>query len=373
MLPLARNVPADAPDGTDLVAVLDGLRSLRAPYEQLLRATVADILAKYPVLDGMPLVEIGSGIGQLRGWLPDRERGATLHTDPNHGALRALRRGAPDARAAMARAQSSPLRDGCCGGVLGLCVFDALGGRAEQEATVAELARILAPGARFVHFMDMGTLLDKYLVTFNEDGLVPIPNVYGDPDDHEWPLDVILFDRNWLEHILLFTQEVGHPLFQTFGPYFAAFILQPFDREEALRRFKALAGDGVAQRLLALHSASAFYAAAQRGYPVVPAVPFHSGLNFSTTMASLFERGGHFERELNGLVTRSVVARAGTDDLVRYRSLCVGHERIAEQLPKRLLAAEARDRFATSSIPAGHMLIEAGVFVFVARRAAVPS
>jgi hypothetical protein len=203
--------------------------------------------------------------------------------------------------------------------------------------------------------------------------LVPIPNVYGDPDDHEWPLDVILFDRNWLEHILLFTQEVGHPLFQTFGPYFAAFILQPFDREEALRRFKALAGDGGAQRLLALHSASAFYAAAQRGYPVVPAVPFHSSLNLATTMAALFERGGHFERELNGLVTRAVVARAGTDDRFRYRSLCVGHERIAEQLPKRLLAAEARDRFATSSIPAGHMLIEAGVFVFVARRAAVRS
>ena len=58
--------------------------------------------------------------------------------------------------------------------------------------------------------------------------------------------------------------------------------------------------------------------------------------------------------------------RPAADDekTIRYRSLCLGHERLEGALPRRLLAG------APEPPRDGDILVEAGVFAFVARRAA---
>ena len=173
-----------------LPATLDLLQRRRAPYGGALQAIVGDVLARFPPLDRRPVLEIGAGAGQLRGWLPQAVRARTVHSEPSRAAAEALHRRGADADVARAAAEALPIAAGACGGVLGLCVFDAVARCA--GGAVAEIARVLAPGGRFVHLLDMATLLEQPFEKLAGSGLVPIPNVFGDPGDHEWPLDVVL-------------------------------------------------------------------------------------------------------------------------------------------------------------------------------------
>jgi len=55
---------------------------------------------------------------------------------------------------------------------------------------------------------------------------------------------------------------------------------------------------------------------------------------------------------------------ADDEKTLRYRSLCVGHERLEQELPRRLLVAVREP-------PAdGDILVETGAFAFVARKPA---
>ena len=70
--------------------------------------------------------------------------------------------------------------------------------------------------------------------------------------------------------------------------------------------------------------------------------------------------------ELSEIVARASRRPAGDgEQTIRYRSLCVGHERLESALPRRLLSAPAPEPPA-----AGEVLVEAGVFAFVARKPA---
>src|SRR6185369_263800 len=132
-----------------------------------------------------------------------------------------------------------------CGAVLGLCVFDAV---ADTRAAAAEIARVLPPGGRFVHLLDMATLLEQPFAKLAASGLVPIPNVFGDPGDHEWPLDVVLLERRWLTNLLRFAAQAGHPFAETFAPVFAPFLAEPFAADAATAAFKVIAGSGDRRR-----------------------------------------------------------------------------------------------------------------------------
>ena len=120
-----------------------------------------------------------------------------------------------------ASAGALPFDAGSVAAVLGLCVFDAI---ADQDAAVAEAARVLSPGGRFVHFMDMATLLETPFAKLHASNLVPIPNVFGDPGDHEWPLDIVLLARDWLDGVLARRDATGHPLAATLNATFAPFL-----------------------------------------------------------------------------------------------------------------------------------------------------
>ncbi len=357
-----------AATGPGLVDALQGLRQLRAPYDDILKSIVGETLGTYPAIPGKPIVEIGAGTGQLRRWLPADVRDQVIHTDPADQALDLLRREAPDARTAVAPAQRLPFTDGACGGALGLCVFDTLHTAAVEDAAVAELARVLAPGAWFVHFLDMATLLDRPFQEFNAHGVVPVPNVFGDPDDHPWPLDIVLFEREWLRQILHFALQIEHPLVTMFGPYFGAFLLQPFDLGEAILRFKSIATNSAVQHALASQIASLFQLAVQQGHPARSAIPFHSGQYLSAVMETAFAKSGLFRTAFFDIVARSGWRPVAHGQTERYRSLCLGHERIRNDNPKRLLAASSRQDRASYDTRTDRVLIEAGVFVFVTQR-----
>jgi SAM-dependent methyltransferase len=338
-----------------LAESLDLLAARRAPYAALLAAIIADTLARFPPPDAGPLVEIGAGTGQLRGWLPAALRARTLHTDPSARALAALRAGDANAPAAVARAEQLPLAAGRAAGVAGLCVMDAV---ADAEAAAAEIARVLPPGGRFWHFLDMATLLEVPFAKLHASNLVPIPNVLGDPADHEWPLDILLLDRAWLAGLLDFARATAGSL-AAFAPTFAPFLAgaERFDAEAATKAFQAVASSGDRRHDLMSAFVAASRLAIERGYPARKPLPFHSGKYLKSVLDTAFD--GAFEIEESGIVVRAA-SRPATDD-IRYRSLCLGHERVMTAPPARRLAA------VPAAAPA-ELLLEAGVFAFVARR-----
>ena len=343
----------------DSIAAIELLERRRAPYAGPLAAIAGDVLARFPPAGGRPVLEIGAGAGQLRAWLPPALRKRAVHSEPSPTAARALRTRAPDAAVVRAPAEALPIRKAACGAVLGLCVFDAV---RDAQAAAAEIARVLAPGGRFVHLLDMATLLEQPFGKLAASGLVPIPNVFGDPGDHEWPLDIVLLQREWLGDVLRFAGQTGHPFAKAFTPVFAPFLAASFEAGAATDAFKVIAGSGERRRALAaaLTSVSRLFAA--HGHPAVDPLPFHSTRYLQSLLRTSFTNAG-FEIELSEIVARAIRRPAADDEkAIRYRSLCVGHERLEGGLPHRLLAAERLD-------PApGDIVVEAGVFAFVARR-----
>ena len=294
--------------GADLPRALDLLEQRRAPYRELLAQIVADTLARFPPAPDLPIVEIGAGSGQLRAWLPSELAARIVHTDPSEPALRRLRARTPGATTRVASAEALPFADGGCGAVVGLCVFDAL---ADDKAAVAEAARVLAPGGRFVHFLDMATLLEAPFTKLAASGLIPIPNVLGDPADTEWPLDILLLERGWLGGLLEFAAGIAHPLSTAFGAFFARFFADRFDADQATRAFQAIASSGEQRHALMTTFVSACRLAAAQGRPAQPPLPFHSGKYLKSVLDTVFTGSGAFEIELSEIVARSTIRALG--------------------------------------------------------------
>jgi SAM-dependent methyltransferase len=350
--------------GPPLLEELDLLWRRREPYSDLLAEIVAETLDQFALAPDRPIVEIGAGTGQLRAWLPSMLRERTVHTDPSEAALHALRERAPDAKTRGAAAEQLPFAAGTCGGVLGLCVFDAL---PDPCAAITEIARVLGPHGRFLHFMDMATLLEAPFEKLAAAGLVPIPNVFGDPGDHEWPLDIVLVRRDWLAELRDFASSIAHPFVTVFGPYLDAFLAEPFEVNKATNIFKAIASSGDSRHALLTMLGSAGQLAFAQGHRKIEPLPFHSGRYLQSVLETLFRESGGFRVELSGIITRSRWVPWGTRE-PRYRSLCVGHQRILDELPERLLTESAAQRSRLAGPPANETLIEVGVFVFVAAR-----
>src|SRR3954470_4054779 len=235
----------------ELRASLDLLERRRAPYAAALSAVAADVLERFPPVAHRPVLEIGAGTGQLRRLLPAALRASVVHSEPSRAAAATLRIRAGDGAVVRATAEALPVSAGACGAVVGLCVFDAV---ADPAAAAAEIARVLRPGGRFVHLLDMATLLEQPFAKLAGSALVPIPNVFGDPGDHEWPLDVLLLQRDWLGDLLRLGGGGGHPSPGTFAPIFAPFLsTRPpsFDVAAATNAFRAIAGSGERRRTLA--------------------------------------------------------------------------------------------------------------------------
>ena len=334
----------------------------RESYAALLAEIVHETLREFPVRTEGTVVEIGAGTGALRACLPADLRERALHTDPSAAALRALRERAPHAKTRVAGGEALPVDDGAAAAVVALCVFDAV---ADQTAVVHELARVLRPGDRFFHFLDMATLLEEPFAKLAAGGLVPLPNVFGDPADSEWPLDIVLVERDWLAGLLRWAVAAAHPLAAAFGASFAAFLDVPFDVARAAPLFKAIASSGESRHALVTLLESAGRAAFRAGHPAIRPLPFHSGRYLQSVLETAFGAGSGFHVERSAIVTRAAWGRDGTP---RYRSLCLGHQRLQDDFPERFLTTEAGKRVAGGDVLDDETLTELGVYVFVAQR-----
>jgi SAM-dependent methyltransferase len=333
---------------------------------------VSQTLEQFPPLPGLPVLEIGAGTGQLRAFLAQAMSERMVHSDPSELALRVLKSRTPEAQVVSASAEQLPFAEAACGAVIGLCVFDALANHAQ---VVSECARVIAPGGRFIHFMDMATLLEAPFAKLLASKLVPIPNVFGDPADFEWPLDVLLLPGEWLRGLLSFIGTIGYPSPQSVVRYFQSALSASSEQgtTKATELFKAIASSGQSRHELMTFLARTSELAASRGYPALSPLPFHSGRYLQSVIESAFRENPAFRIERSEVV-KTAKWQSRPPGPTRYRSLCVGHQRVLDAPPERLLSESAQARLGEAAAVASgsdQLLVELGVYVFVAER--VPS
>ena len=162
----------------------EGLRALerlqreRTLFEPAARRVVEAAL-EGAGLDGRdaPVVEIGSGGGQLRRWLPERLLPAMVHTEPEPAFVERFQQAVPQAAVQVAAAEALPFADGTVAGVLGLCVLDVV----DLEAVARELHRVLKPGGCVVQLWDMAPSMRWLCEREMSDGRVLLPDCFSDP------------------------------------------------------------------------------------------------------------------------------------------------------------------------------------------------
>jgi hypothetical protein len=157
---------------------LERLQSERTLFEPAAARVVQAALARAGLEGGAgPVVEIGSGGGQLRRWLPAPLLPAMVHTESEPAFARRLQQAVPQATVQVARAEALPYADGSVAGVLGLCVLDVV----DLEAVAAELQRVLEPGGCAVQFWDMAPSMRWLCQREAEQGGVLLPGCFSDP------------------------------------------------------------------------------------------------------------------------------------------------------------------------------------------------
>lgn len=339
---------------------LASVRRQRQPFEALSRRVIADTLARYLPSEG-EVLEIGAGDGQLRSRLDEGVRARCLHTEPQAAVARAFGAGHPAASLLQAPAETLPVADARFAAVLGLCVMDVV---PDPLAVVRELARVTAPGGRFIHFLDMSTVLAPVVETLSKSkaGLVAFPNVFSEPVVGEWPEDLFLLSGRQLELIIEVLARHGHELARPLAQYLAAFsgpsvgaavaeLVQLQDSSElreavkvAIRFAHSKAEPLVRQQLQTF-----------QGRPV------SSSRHFEQRLRHWFRESSRFRVEQSEIVRVWETIPKGDSELT-YISCCVGEQRGMPYLPDTLLCQDAR---APQELEVLH---ELGVFVFVASR-----
>jgi SAM-dependent methyltransferase len=167
---------------------LERLQDERTLFEPAARRVVHAALDRAK-LDGhdAPVVEIGSGGGQLRRWLPEPLLPVMVHTESEPAFVRKFQQAVPQATVQVARAESLPYADGSVAGVLGLCLLDIV----DLEAVARELHRVLKPGGSAVHFWDMAPNMRWLCEREMRHRRVLLPNCFSDPlVRQELPVDI---------------------------------------------------------------------------------------------------------------------------------------------------------------------------------------
>jgi hypothetical protein len=162
----------------DRLRALERLQNERTLFEPAATRVVQAALARAG-LDGRdaPVVEIGSGGGQLRRWLPRSLLPAMVHTESEPAFVRQFQQAVPEATVQVARAESLPHADGSVAGLLGLCVLDVV----DLPAVAREHHRVLKPGASAVHFWDMAPSMRALCEREMSHGRVLLPSCFSDP------------------------------------------------------------------------------------------------------------------------------------------------------------------------------------------------
>jgi SAM-dependent methyltransferase len=341
------------------LARLTSVRQQRAPFESLSRQLIARTLERY-LPDG-PIAEIGMGDGQLYTRLPADLLPRITHTEPLAAASKAFRKDHPNLTVLQAGAEKLPFADGELAAVIGLCVMDVV---PDGTAVARELRRVLRPGGRFLHWLDMSTVLTPIVASVAETELLLLPNVFGDPSEGEWPEDLFVVPRRQLALIVAILQQAGHGLARPLGQYLQVFSASPLAVKSAAAELAQL------QDSSALRSAlkEVFRAAFELADPALrqelasfQGQPVSSSRHFEQRLRAWFAPEAGFQVEASEVVRAWELApRAATDSA--YASLCIGEQRYLPYAPERPLCADA-------SLPDDtQTLRELGIFSFVASR-----
>jgi SAM-dependent methyltransferase len=166
------------PSQADELRALEHLHARRTLFEPAARRVVQDALARAG-LDGSHgrVLEIGSGGGQLRRWLPGPFLPVVVHTEREAAFLRKFQQSAPQAALQVASAASLPWADGSVAGVLGLCVLDVV----DLESVARELHRVLQPGGCVIQFWDLAPSMTWLCERQISEGSVLLPDCFSDP------------------------------------------------------------------------------------------------------------------------------------------------------------------------------------------------
>ncbi len=411
MVPLARTRPSSKPakrrknSPTSRAAreerALQSLANKRQAFVPLLRQVVDAVLhahAPVTVRDSAALsssahqprwVEVGSGLGQLRALLPAHVVDWVTHTELSAALSRGFAQRHPDAQVLAADVTQLPFADASVDVVLGLCAFDSF---PAPERASREIARVLRPGGRFIHFLDAATNVEPVLTKLVNARRLPLPNFLADAA----LLEPALFDRHNLGqflgpyHDLLsvplsqfdvvthMLSQAEHPMAEMLTRYASPFLEQPFDSLAAAKAFVALTSDirnsrPMNQALTSLMSTLKQPQYAQR-------VPFelkaHSSLaHFESQLVRCFGEEYGFSPRLSTVV----YARSFEEDrqaslraLVRRVGIIQNSEDWPAPVgvPVHELKPDLAPSGPGNATLQSHVLREAGVYCFVSERSA---
>jgi SAM-dependent methyltransferase len=339
---------------------LERVRREREPYRELGRSLLERLFAEYFPEEGR-LVEIGAGEGHFRDRLPRPALRRLTHTEPLASAVARARVACPEGIFVVASAERLPFRDGEVAGAFGSCVMDVVEDGAE---VVSELRRVLRPGGTFLHWLDLSTRLNDAFRLLIGAGLVPLPNVFGDPSANRWPEDLFLVPFADLALVVAVLTRGGHPLSGPLSEYLTR-LESPGLVGRALSEYVQLSESaGLRAALKELFHAAYDLASPEvrerlarfRGRPVSSAKFLESRLR------QWFGPESGFEVLTSEVVSAFEVTPLGRGNPFRYASLCVGEQRALPGLPARRLCAEP------ITLQNDELLRELGVFVFAARR-----
>lgn len=341
---------------------LTSVRRQREPFVPLSRRIIAETLDRYLPIDGR-IVEIGMGDGQLRERLPPQLLPRVLHTEPQASASRAFRKEHPDVAVVQAAAEKLPLADGEAAAAIALCVMDVV---PDPAAVARELWRVLRPGGRFIHFLDMSTVLTPVVATLDGSDLVLLPNVFADPAAGAWPEDLFIVPRQQLALIVAILRESGHGLARPLGQYLQVFSASPLGVGAAVAELVQIQDNAQLRTALRAAFRAAFELAppeARQELARFQGRPVSSALLFEQRLRSWFGSEAGFQVEQSSLekafqtVPRATVGHA-------YMSCLVGEQRYLPHVPEALLCEEA----SRLDLAEGEAVRELGIFVFVASK-----
>lgn len=384
---------------------LESLAQKRHPFEPLLRDVVASVLyaegpkARTPLSSQEPRlgahdstwVEVGCGLGQLRALLPTDIRDWVIHTDVSEWLVRGLLDKFPDARALTADVVKMPFETGSVDALLGLCVFDSF---PDPTRAATEIARVLRPGGRFIHFLDAATNIEPLLLALVGRGRLPLPNFFADilvrrPDLVEEVLvghlvqpyhDVVSVPLSQFTAIAEMLQRAGHQVAAMLDRYLRYFLRQPFELLPAARAFVELTsnpevGRPMNQALMSL------YTTLQRP-PYSEHLRFdlesHSSLSyFKTSLEQYFGSAFGFELRYSSIVYARAYEPNLEDPLrARVRRVGIGQNSLDWPAPQGVPAQQLKPDL-PSPEPNGaaietHVLRESAMYCLVSERCEAP-
>lgn len=331
------------------------LSKIREPFGSCARELTARLIREY-LSDAEDVIEVGAGSGQLRRWLPQSEEERWVFTDPDARALEDFRHSFPTATVRSASLEALPFDDHSQSGVVGLCILDMV-----PDLTVAfsEIRRVLRPGGRLIHLLDMAPYHAKQFEELAARRQLAFPNVFGEPLTTAWPLDLLVTDQAPLNALLAALKRVEHPLASVFGRYFAAAMARPFDAERTCTEFDGISRTSDVRRILRATLESAYRVGYRLGLEPPRGTLSSSGRHLASRLEDAARNAG-FHVELNNVLTAWGHV-ALTEPSIRHRIFSLGQGRTETVLDAPRLCADAPPP------GVGEQLIELGIMAFVAR------